>query len=670
MLGLTAAQASATGARAEITGTHPSWAVPARQVTVPAAAAPVSARVYLAGRDPAGLAAYATAVSTPGSRNYQHFLTTKRERQRFGPTAAQVRDVTAWLSAAGLRVSAMTQHYVAVTGPVSAAEAAFAVRLAMFRTQTGATAMAPEQAASVPEAVRSAVLTITGLDTAQVMMHPALAQQAASTTAARQPLAARQAAVPRPALPGPPPAFYTAGPCSQYYGQKRALGKPAAYGKHVPWAICGYTPAQLRGAYGLSGSVATGRGVRVAVVDAYASPTMPADANQYADAVGDPPLGQSQYQQLLPSSFDLINQCGASGWYEEQTLDVEAVHAMAPGANILYVAASDCTFGPLLDALTSIVDNRLADVVTNSWTGLEQDLSAPISAAFNQVFEQGAVIGIGFDFAAGDCGYNNPYTTCGAQSLSTHDQVGFPTSSPWVTAVGGTTLAIGQRDKYLMETGWGDFVVPQKGKHWKPAPPGKYPADYAFGGGGGTSTYYPQPSYQAGVVPAALSRRLPDGHLSARPMREVPDVAMDADPATGFLFGETVVLRDGQTGFQLSRVGGTSLASPLFAGLEADAAQNTGTHTLGFANPKLYSVYGTSAFHDVTDDPLGPGIRIAAARNEWANPAAGTGAMQTSLYTFALDGGNNSLLRATKGYDDVTGLGSPADRFIAQLAGS
>ena len=514
---------------------------------------------------------------------------------------AQVKAVKSWLTGSGLRVTGSTQHYVSVTGTASAAETAFAVRLADYRTSTGAVALAPESDASVPAAVGNAVLTVTGLDTAAVLMHPAVLPSAPTRAAPSG------AASGRTLLPGPPQAFYTAGPCSTYYAQKHARGKPMAYGKRAPWAVCGYTPAQLRGAYGLSGSLATGKGVTVAIVDAYASPTMPADANKYAASVGDPVFGQTQYQQRLPASFDAFGECGASNWYEEQTLDVEAVHAMAPGANVLYVAAADCTFGPLLDALTAITDNHLADLVSNSWTGPEQGLDASVSAAFTQVFEQGTVEGIGFDFSAGDCGYNNPYTTCGAQDLSNYDQANFPPTSPWVTAVGGTTLAIGKTANYQWETGWGDIVVPQKGRHWRPRPPGQYPADYAFGGGGGTSTFFGQPSYQAGVVPAALSRRLPNGRLSARPMREVPDVAMDGDPATGFRIGETVVLRGGKIGFLFSRVGGTSLSSPLFAGLEADAAQNTGGHTLGFVNPTLYSLVGTSAFHDVTDTPLGAG---------------------------------------------------------------
>ncbi len=618
--------------------------MPGRAVASPELTADFAARVYLAGRDAAGLAAYAKAVAMPGSASYRRFLTPSQERQRFGPTAAQADAIESWLTASGLNVTAVTSHYVAVSGPAVALGRAFAVKLGNFRTPSGAVAMAPEQAASVPGNVAAAILTVTGLDTQAILMHPA--------------------------LPGPPDAFYRAGPCSTYYGQHEATSKPAAYGKHVPWAICGYTPAQLRGAYGLSGSLSTGKGVTVAIVDAYASPTMPEDANTYAAAVGDPAFGQAQYRQILPSSYDDASECGASSWYQEQTLDIEAVHAMAPGAGVLYVGASDCTFGPLLDGLTTIVDNHRADIVTDSWTGQENTLSAGVNEAFDQVFEQGAVEGIGFDFSSGDCGYNDPATGCGAGDQSAGISANFPPSSPWVTAVGGTSLAIGRGARYQWEAGWGDMVVSQNGKHWHPAAPGKYPADYGFGAGGGTSGIYQQPSYQAGVVPASLATRLPDGSVSPTAMREVPDVAMDADPATGFLFGETVRLRSGRDGFQLSRIGGTSLASPLFAGIEADAAQNTGTGSLGFVNPLLYSLAGTPAFHDVTDNPLGSGVRIAAVRNEFTNSARGTGKILSQLYTFGIDGEGKAALRASRGYDDITGLGSPAARFLTEAAGT
>jgi subtilase family serine protease len=613
-------------------------------VASPDAVASVSARVYLAGRDPAGLAAYAAAVSDPASQMYRDFLTPGQELQRFGPTTAQVAAIRSWLTSAGLRITAVTRHYVAVTGPVPAAQSAFAVRLGRFRVPGGTVAMAPEEAASVPDAVRPAVLTITamaGTGQAQAGQAPA----------------------------GPPQAFYPADPCSEYYGQRRATGKPKAYGKHVPWAICGYTPQQLRSAYGVAGT-STGSGVTVAIVDAYSSPTMPADANAYARAVRFPQLTAGQFAATPSTVYDDQAACDQGSWYEEESLDVEAVHTMAPDADIDYVAAQDCTFGPLLDALTYIVDNHLADVVSDSWTGSEQGLNTSVTSVFDQVFEQGTTEGISFDFASGDCGYNDPATTCGKAEDASKIRANFPTTSTWVTGVGGTSLAIGKTGNYEWETGWGDMVVPQRGKHWKKPPPGPYPADYSFGGGGGTSMQFKQPSWQAGVVPKSLSTALPGGKTSAQPMREVPDVALDADPATGFLYGETVRLRDGKTGFMLSRIGGTSVACPLFAGLEADVAQTADTTQLGLVDPLLYQLAGTRAFHDITDHPLGAGTRIALARNEWAKSGTGTGGLRTFVYTLGIDGSGAAALHAGKGYDDVTGLGSPTAQFVTDLARS
>jgi subtilase family serine protease len=618
-------------------------------VAAPDAGAGVSARVYLAGRDPSGLAEYAAAVSDPASRMYRRFLTPGQELRRFGPTTAQVAAIRSWLTSAGLRVTAVTRHYVAVTGSVPAAQAAFAVRLASFREPAGSVAMAPEQDASVPDAVSPAVLTVTGLDTAALLMRPAQASTGAAPA-------------------GPSQAFYPAGPCSQYYGQRMATSKPKAYGKRVPWAICGYTPEQLRSAYGVTGTTSTGSGVTVAVVDAYASPTMPADLNSYAKAERFPQLTSGQFSEVPSSVYDDQSQCDPGSWYEEESLDVEAVHTMAPDADIEYVAAEDCTFGPLLDALTTIADNHLADIVTDSWTGSEQGLNTSVTSVFDQVFEEGTAEGITFDFSSGDCGYNDPATGCGKSEEASKIRVNFPTSSPWVTGVGGTTLAIGRTGNYEWETGWGDMVVPQRSSRWKRTPPGPYPVDYSFGGGGGTSVQFTQPSWQAGVVPRSLATRLPGGQASKTPMREVPDVALDADPATGFLFGETVRLRNGKAGFMLSRIGGTSLSSPLFAGLEADVAQAAGTDQLGLVNPLLYKLAGTRAFHDITDQPLGKGRNIALARNEWAHSGTGTGGRRTSLYTLASDGSGAAALHAAKGYDDVTGLGSPTAQFVTDVA--
>jgi subtilase family serine protease len=636
----TSAVAGSGTPRIRIHNTRPGWAVASRRRASGAAVTgSVGARVYLAGRDPAGLGAYAAAVSDPASSDYGHYLTAAQVQRRFGPTGAEVSAVRRWLTSAGLRITAVTSQYVAVTGAASDVQRAFDVRFATFTGPDGQAARAPEQAASVPALVGKAVLTVTGLDTASATMAPA-------------------------GQPGPPKAVFAAGPCSRYFGQKVARNLPQAYGRQVPWTVCGYTPQQLRGAYGAAKAGLTGRGVTVAIVDAYASPTMPGDANRYAKAVGEQPLRPGQYRQILPGSFDDAANCGAPTWLQEESLDVEAVHAMAPAAGIVYVAGSDCSDTSLLDALATIVNGHLADVVSAPWTEVESQTTPASMAAYNQLFQEGAAEGIGFSFASGDCGYNDPASACGAGTSSSRPEVEFPASSPWVTAVGGTSLAIGCAGARTWEAGWGDYsaALNRKGTAWAPSSLRTHPGSFLYGAGGGTSTTFTQPSYQAGVVPRSLSTRLPNGRTAAAPMREVPDVAADADPQTGFRYGETDGLRGGHARFVLSSAGGTSLAVELFAGLEADAAQSSGQHTLGFANPLIYRLAGTSAFHDVTGH-----TRIAVAVNNYVNPVTATGPVYTTLRTFGLDGGGATLLRPAAGYDPVTGVGSPGRAFFSRI---
>ena len=116
------------------------------------------------------------------------------------------------------------------------------------------------------------------------------------------------------------------------------------------------------------GEGVTGAGVRVAVVDAYASPTLLADAQEYANR-NQPgqPLGAGQFSESVAPKFNQIEACEANEWYGEQTLDIEAVHATAPGANILYVGAKNCATG-LYKSVQQVVDGHLADVITDSWS--------------------------------------------------------------------------------------------------------------------------------------------------------------------------------------------------------------------------------------------------------------------------------------------------------------
>jgi subtilase family serine protease len=636
----TAAAAQPSPAREAIADTHPQWATESARISQrPVTTGTVTAGVYLAGQDPAALAAYAAAVSAPGNALYRRYLTAAQVRTRFGPSAAQVRAVTSWLTGAGLRVTKVDDNvagYVQVQGSVQAAARAFGVTFGTFRGPDKKADRAPERAATAPASVASDVLTVSGLDTATHEMKPA------------------------DTLPPPGPNYWIAPPCSHYYGQKIATDEPSAYGRKQPWTNCGYTPRQIRGAYHVAQSRMTGKGQTVAVVDAYASPTMLSDANEYATITGDRPFRAGQYTQHLASTFTdtAADECDAPGWYGEETLDVESVHGQAPNANVVYVGAASCTDSDLLNALALIVDNHLASIVSDSW-GEPYD-TATLIPGYDEVFQAGAAEGIGFFFSSGDSGYESPAEDSGSDMI----QVDWPTSSPYVTSVGGTSLAIGPFKNYEFETAWGTLLDPlaSSGKSWEFTPPGEYPGYYDGSGGGGVSTVFTQPSYQAGVVPDSLATALPNGTTSRVPMRVIPDVSALADPSTGFLVGQTTLQPNGTTyAFSLSRIGGTSLACPTFAAIEADAQQAAG-HPLGFANPVIYARYGTSAFHDVTDHPRGPGY-LGEVRNNYTDPDTKTGPLITYLRTLGIDGEGAAALPAVKGYDDSTGVGSP-DNYI------
>ena len=106
--------------------------------------------------------------------------------------------------------------------------------------------------------------------------------------------------------------------------------------------------------------------ITVAIVDAYDSPTLLQDAQEYYQ-INDPAhaLKSSQFTNVEPATVGNEGICGGSGWFDEQSLDVEAVHAMAPGAHIEYVGANDCFDNNLLAGVDTAV--ATANVVTDSW---------------------------------------------------------------------------------------------------------------------------------------------------------------------------------------------------------------------------------------------------------------------------------------------------------------
>jgi subtilase family serine protease len=578
--------------------------------------------VYLSWNDPSAVQSLAQAVSDPHSASYRNYLTPAQFRTRFAPSQAQVGAVQSWLRSQGFSVEYTPQnnHYVSAEGTVAQAEAAFGTSFGMYNVQ-GLTVRSPSADVSIPSSLAGIVSGVIGLDDSAQFVHT-------NHTTGDAP---------------PPPAFVSAQPCSTYWGEKQATGFTNPYGSGtLPYAPCGYTPQQIKGAYGISGH--DGSGQTVAIIDAYAAPTIAQDVNQWSANRGLPTMTANQFTQVVaPGTYhhpERGQKQDPQGWYGEETLDVEAVHGMAPAANIVYVGAPN-NFQDLDAALNYVVDKDVAQIVTNSY-GFPTELLPPgyIKPQEDTIL-QGVAEGIGIYFSSGD---NSDESL--VEGYVTTD---WPASSPFVTSVGGTTLAVGASNNYLFETGWGTTTSSWTGTAWSPTPPGTW----LYGAGGGVSRIFAEPSYQQGVVPSSVFS------AQGRTGRAVPDIAADADPNAGYLIGETQTFPDGTVKYSEYRIGGTSLSSPLIAGIMALANQAAG-HTLGFVNPLLYSLAGSAAYRDVVN----PASTVAVVRTNYVNGVDPSGGLAYVLRT-----ANQTLsLHTTPGYDDVTGLGTPTSSFLANVS--
>ena len=616
------AQAATAAARVTLPDPVPTWTQYLTDDGPAGSGVTVPVRVWLAGRAAVAETRFATAASTPGNPAYGKYLTPARFTARFGTTPAQVAAVEAWARSAGLRVVSVTAHYVALTGTAPKLSSALHTSIHAYSYfSTGPViGYAPVNGISVPASIGADVTTVTGLDNDSY--------SSGSTGSA----AHRVSSWKTPERPNSNP--WASFACSHWWGQ-RFSSIPKADGRtSVPDAVCGYTPAQLRSAYGVSAS--SGKGATIAIVLDGSLATMLADANRYFRGYHLPGYAPGQF--TLNTGPGFAASCAGFADLPGEPLDVETAHIIAPAAKVVYVAAN-CTGDQqqdLLDAETRIVDRHLADVSTESYSIAENgDVTPAAAAAWTAIFEQGAAEGIGFNFDSGDDG----------------DDAGvgvtFPASDPWATAVGGTTLEIGKTGTVTGELGWGDNGAEESaaGTGYQQAPPGSFEQ----GSTGGRSILFAQPAYQRGVVPAALAT----DHGKLRAGREVPDIAADASPMSGWTIGFTAP--GGSYGTQIE--GRTGGSSPIVASLEADAKRAAG-HAIGFANPLLYDLRKTAGIRDIAAS-ASPALTLSpdCYNDQIApNPAC--------LVTL----GPDSSLTERPGYDDVTGIGAVTSHFIAVLA--
>jgi hypothetical protein len=357
----------------------------------------------------------------------------------------------------------------------------------------------------------------------------------------------------------------------------------------------GYGATQLRAYLRLRG---TGAGQSVAIVDAYDNPYATRDIRIYSKQFGLPlpcpakgtVRGCFRFSVVHPFGFAGLD----SGWALESDLDVQMVHAIAPQASITLVEAYDATGTSLFEAVRYAAALKPAPAAINgSWTTLSEFSGE----------------------TAGDDNCDLARTLCVVSAGDNGNPSGYPSVSPYVLSVGGTTLALSARGKVQSEAAW---------------------CCATGAGGGGVSEYVPRPAYQDAVNPYKG--------------RGTPDVSFDADPYTGVAVYDTVGL-DGQNGW--FEVGGTSVGAPAWSGIVAAADQlRAAAHKAplagaGFQAQKLiYTMSHRIGFGDITQGVNN--LNQCNATNGGDTPA--------------------TACQAHPGYDLVTGWGSPRPGIDIALA--
>ena len=632
---------AAPSTRSTLKGSKPSWAAPKNYASAADATTKLGFRVYLGWNNPSGAEALARAVSDPSSKSYRHYLTPAQFRQQFAPTATQVAQVQNWLTSQGFSLvyTPANNHYVSAQGTVAQAQAAFGVSFGMYNV-SGMTLRSPSADVSIPSSLAGVVNAVIGLDQSYAFVHPnnVVDGNAPPSGGFRNapPLSTFWAEfLTSVAVPPytPPPAFP---------GYAFPTGFTGVDLPSVPWSEKGHTPTQIKGTYGISGYDGTGQ--TVAIIDAYASPTILQDANQWSTNRGIPrfgaPGGGTFTQVVAPGIYNTAEGGFAppfggprhdpQGWYGEETLDVEAVHGMAPNANVVYVGSPN-NEQDLDVAMNTVVDNGLAQIVSNSYGFAGEFVPTGFILPFEQTLIQGAIEGIGIYFSSGDNG--DETANLGVASAD------WPASSPWVTAVGGTSLGVTSGNRRAVETGWDTNTYNCNQTSLVCLDQG-----FLYGSGGGESQIFAKPTYQTTY----------GGNLTGFTGRGVPDIAAVGDPNTGYLVGQTQTFATtckgpGGAFYDEYRVGGTSLSCPLIAGIMALSDQKAG-FAHGFANPFFY--LNSGKFTDILS------VKTAVARRNFNNGVDDCNGTADRLRTF--DDQTDSPTQSTgPGWDNVTGLGVP-----------
>jgi subtilase family serine protease len=497
--------------------------------------------------DKAGLARFATAVSTPGSPAYGQFQSIPTLVRRFGAPAGERARVLHYLRATGatrVKIDG-TGLYADATMSVGLAHRLFAADLADFRAATASPArfVAPTSAVRIPAALAGAVTGVVGLDT--------------------RPLSSGQSETPKPAPLAPAAGLTTDASSGSAYQPRTGTASGCANGQ----ASGGFTPNQYLTAYGLENLTAAGldgTGERVALIEI--NGFRYSDISAFAKCFGLHVPKISRYR-VGDVKHPLPPVDG------ETTLDLEILEAAAPGLKGIDVYEAHPLAADVLHALTVPLQNhgRKPDVISASLGSCESDAKAAIGGknitTVESALQLAAASGISVLASSGDDGS----TSCfGMQGLpEPHQAVSFPASSPWVTGVGGTNITLDGANNLTNQVVWDS----QSGA-----------------GGGGYSILFKRPNWQNG--------------FTAAKHRVVPDVAMLADTSPGYAIYCTAKgdCQGAPPTGPWGEFGGTSAGTPMLAGGLAvidEALRKAGRQDIGLANPLFYKIART---------PLGPTV--------------------------------------------------------------
>ncbi len=598
----------ANTSRAALAGSQPPRARMARDLGAVDSSTPLqSITMYFSrsAQQQSDLDALIASQQDPSSPQYHQWFTPAEFGSRFGLADADISKTQSWLESQGFTVQGVSpsRNSITFSGTASTVASAFGAPLHRY-TLNGENHIAPSADLTLPSALAGIVSDVRNLSDFRPRPHVRYGDGARVKPNYTSSQTGNH--------------FLTPGDVAVIYDIK------AAYG-------AGYN----------------GSGQTIAVIGQTA--VVNTDITNFQTAIGQ--------TAKAPTSI-LVPNTGASTVYSgdesESDLDLEYATGMAPGATIDFIYVGANATASVFDALTWAIQNRIAPILNISYGECEPALGQANFNTLNAMFQQAAAQGQTIVSASGDEGSTDCYGSTTNVAVEQALAVDFPSSSQYVTAVGGTEFlssAVASTNTQFFSASSGSDVIvsalsyiPEQAWNDDSA---SFPSDPLSATGGGASIFAPAPTWQTGVP----------GIPSGSTFRLVPDVALDASPnnaAYAYCTSDTTAWAGGSPSQQssctsglrdsssqdLTLAGGTSFAAPIFSAMVAILSQAKGYTYQGVVNPTLYTLAANpttyaSAFHDI----VGSG-NYCNIGSQFCSPA-GAASFNTAI-----------------GYDQATGLGS------------